>query len=336
MRKENRNHGSESVERLDRRYDVSKKMHRQLVSIVALFLALCCTACSGGGSDAPKGAGAADAASSENRQAHPQPKCLLSDYHEEQATEIEGGSIDFSALSDGYIAVEAEAGSRLKFQIIKGAETYTYDLPEDGTVTVYPLNMGDGDYQFRLMRQVEGTKYTEAWGDAQSVALSDEFTPYLRPNQIVNYNRKSACVAEAYQVTQYCENDLEIAAAVYDYLAKNITYDYDKAQTVQSGYLPDPDSTLASKNGICFDYAALAAAMMRSQGVPCQVITGYMGPDELYHAWNRFYVKNEGWLTVEIQAAGSSWKRVDITAAAAGTSAAELEDDQQYTTRYIY
>ena len=309
---------------------------RQLILLVALFLALGCTACSGGDSGPAEGGTPADGASSEEREAHPQPECLLSEFHSKSAAAMADGAIDFSATGDGYVAVSGKDSARLKFQIMKGEETYTYDLPTDGTPTVFPMNMGDGDYQFRLMRQVEGTKYAEAWSDGQSVTLSDEFAPYLRPNQIVNYNQNSACVAEAYKVTQYCQNDLEIAAAVYDYLAKNVTYDYDKAETVQSGYLPDPDSTLASKTGICFDYAALAAAMMRSQGVPCQVITGYVGAEELYHAWNRFFVKNEGWLTVEIQAAGSSWKRVDITAAAAGTSAEQLEDDQQYTTRYIY
>lgn len=309
---------------------------RQMILLVALFLAMSCTACGGGSSGPSEGAAPVDAAASEEREAHPQPKCRLSEYHSEGATTTADGAIDYSAVSDGYVAITAQDNSRLKFQILKGEETYTYDLPSDGTPTVFPLNMGDGDYQFRLMRQVEGSKYAEAWSDVQNIALADEYAPYLRPNQIVNYNKNSACVAEAYNVTQYCQNDLEIAAAIYDYLAKNITYDYDKAETVQSGYLPDPDSTLASKTGICFDYASLAAAMMRSQGVPCQVITGYVGAEELYHAWNRFYVKNEGWLTVEIQAAGSSWKRVDITAAAAGTSAAQLEDDQQYTTRYIY
>ena len=305
---------------------------RQLLLLLALLLVASCAACSGKSSGNPNAA----ASEKENREPHAQPECLLSEFHADSAEELPGGAIDFSATSSGYIALQVKSGDRLKFQIVKGEETYTYDLPADGTVTVFPLNMGDGDYQFRLMRQVEGTKYAEAWAETKSVALEDEFTPYRRPNQIVNYSADSDCVAEAYEVTKTCETDLEIAAAVYAYLVDNITYDYDKAETVQSGYLPDPDSTLKTKNGICFDYAALAASMMRSQGVPCQVITGYVGAEELYHAWNRFYIKNEGWLTVEIQAAGSNWKRVDITAAAAGTSADQLEDDQQYTTRYIY
>ena len=43
---------------------------------------------------------------------------------------------------------------------------------------------------------------------------------------------------------------------VYNYVVKNVKYDDEKAQNVQSGYLPSVDETLKTKKGICFDYAA--------------------------------------------------------------------------------
>lgn len=318
-----------------------KFVQRQLAFLTAVFLVICgVTSCLGIGAGPSEGkilpTAKAAASEKEKGKAQPQAKLVLSAFHIQKATKVEGGAVDLSAASQGYIAVRVKSGNRLKFQIINDDETYTYDLPSNGRVTVFPVNMGDGTYRFRLMRQVEGSKYTEAWSDSKSVTLADEYVPYLRPNQMSQYNDKSNCVSEAYKVTKSCKNDLETAGAIYEYLAKTITYDYDKAETVKSGYLPDPDSTLRSKKGICFDYASLAAAMMRSQGIPCQVITGYLGADELYHAWNRFYLKNKGWLTVEIPADAKSWKRVDITAAAAGSKPKDLEDDQQYTTRYIY
>lgn len=58
---------------------------------------------------------------------------------------------------------------------------------------------------------------------------------------------------------------------------KTLTYDKKKAQTVQSGYLPNVDQVLASKTGICFDYAALMTAMLRSQGIPTKLVVGYTG-----------------------------------------------------------
>ena len=36
-------------------------------------------------------------------------------------------------------------------------------------------------------------------------------------------------------------------AAIYNYVIGNIQYDFDKAASVQSGYLPDIDKTLNTK-----------------------------------------------------------------------------------------
>ena len=103
---------------------------------------------------------------------------------------------------------------------------------------------------------------------------------------------------------------------------------------MKSGYLPDPDSTLESKTGICFDYASLAAAMLRSQEIPCKLITGYV--DEIYHAWNMIYFEEYGWITVEISAPSQAWTRVDITFASTGVATEDLLNDALYTVRYVY
>ena len=41
--------------------------------------------------------------------------------------------------------------------------------------------------------------------------------------------------------------------------------------------LPSVDETLKTKKGICFDYAALMTAMLRSQGIPTKLEIGYQG-----------------------------------------------------------
>ena len=254
----------------------------------------------------------------------------------EKAEYFDNGYADLSQTEKGFIGISYVCDSRLKFQVITELDTYTYDLPSDGTETIFPLNMGNGTYTIRVMKNIGETKYTKVWGTDIEVTLLDEFQPFLRPSQIVNYDPSDELVDLAYELTRYATTDLEIAGAIYDYLKDNVTYDHEKAATVQSGYLPTPSSTLITKDGICFDYAALAASMLRSQGVPCQLITGYVGEDELYHAWNRIYIKEKGWLSVEISVSANDWKRVDITFAAGGSSATRLEDDSRYTNRYIY
>ena len=43
---------------------------------------------------------------------------------------------------------------------------------------------------------------------------------------------------------------LEKVAAIYNYVVRTLSYDYDKAATVQSAYLPNLDAVLRAKKGI--------------------------------------------------------------------------------------
>ncbi|MCI9382900.1 MAG: transglutaminase domain-containing protein, partial [Lachnospiraceae bacterium] len=58
-------------------------------------------------------------------------------------------------------------------------------------------------------------------------------------------------------------------------------------------YLPDVDATLQERKGICFDYSALFAAMLRAQDIPVRLAIGYVQPDNIYHAWNQVYLDGE-------------------------------------------
>lgn len=262
------------------------------------------------------------------------PEFRTNEFHEDQAVDSGAVQTDLSQLKQGIVGVRASGSTRLKFQISCGEEKYSYDLPGDGTTVFFPLNMGDGSYTFRLMEQVEDTKYTCSWTETREVTLGDEFQPFLRASQIVSYTQDSNCVEKAKEMAADCATDSDLASAVYQFLVEEIEYDQEKAKSVEGGYLPNPDETLASGKGICFDYASLAAAMLRSMGIPCKVITGYVN-ESTYHAWNSFYLENQGWITAEIQVNAKQWQRVDITFAAGGMSEKQLEENQ-YTTRYVY
>ena len=85
-----------------------------------------------------------------------------------------------------------------------------------------------------------------------------------------------------------------VVTSIYNYVVDNLTYDYEKAATVQSGYLPNVDLTLATQKGICFDYASLMTAMLRAQDIPTKLVIGYTG--QLYHAWISVYLPEQGWI----------------------------------------
>ena len=116
----------------------------------------------------------------------------------------------------------------------------------------------------------------------------------------------------------------------------NIVYDEEKAETVKSGYLPNVDETLKTKKGICFDYAALMTAMLRSSGIPTRLDIGYA--TNIYHAWISTYLEERGWVDNVIQFDGKSWTMMDPTFAADGGDGIKdfITDSSNYNVQYIH
>lgn len=125
---------------------------------------------------------------------------------------------------------------------------------------------------------------------------------------------------------------------IYEFVVNELTYDKEKAATVQSGYLPVLDEVLEARTGICFDYAALMAGMLRSQGVPCKLVVGFAGT--AYHAWISVWSEKDGWVEGAIYFDGKDWKRMDPTfASSLDNSEAILKyigDGKNYTEKYLY
>ena len=261
---------------------------------------------------------------------------LDSSFHKDKAQTNGAAYIDTSAVQDGYVAVAATADKRLKFQVICGAVTYNYDMKNDGTPSVFPLQCGDGSYKFRIMKNVQDKKYAEMYSVTADVKMKDIYQPFLRPSAYVNYNANSQCVKKAAELVQGKTTDMDKIKAVYSYVCATVKYDREKAATVQSGYLPTPDETMRTGKGICFDYASLAAAMLRSQGIPTRVIFGYVSPDGLYHAWNMFYTQESGWVTVSYQVSPRNWTRMDLTFSANGADGKFIGDGGNYKDVYMY
>ena len=115
-------------------------------------------------------------------------------------------------------------------------------------------------------------------------------------------------------------------------------YDYNKAATVQSGYLPDLDQVLAEKKGICFDYAAVMTAMLRSQGIPTRLVVGYAG--DVYHAWINTFIPQTGWIEGVIYFDGETWKMMDPTFASSAKQSKQIMEyignGSNYTVKYLY
>ena len=250
-------------------------------------------------------------------------------------------SVDASHTSDGYVMLRyTGSNEKVKLQVIlpDGTE-YTYPVTDSDTDSVYPLPGGSGSYKITLLESVsvENNLYAISFTQDLDVTIRDDFSPFLYPNFYVNFTQDSACVAKGEALAEGCSSDLDVVTNIYNFVVKHITYDQEKADAVPYGYVPVPDDTLTTGKGICFDYASLMSAMLRSQRIPTKLDVGYSG--EVYHAWISCYVDEVGWVDGIIKFDGRHWSLMDPTLAASNSAAnvkKYVGDGSNYTTKYTY
>ena len=89
------------------------------------------------------------------------------------------------------------------------------------------------------------------------------------------------------------KGDAEKIKAVYDYMTKNIDYDYSDSKISHSAY-----GALANKKAVCQGYSTLIYRLLRECGVQNRIITGRS--ENQNHAWN-------------IVAINGKWYNLDVT-----------------------
>ncbi|MBR4234825.1 MAG: transglutaminase family protein [Clostridia bacterium] len=192
--------------------------------------------------------------------------------------------LDTGNISEGYFmaGIRPNTARRYKLRVIKDGVTLTYDIKNDGTMEVFPLQLGNGNYKIALYENISGKSYSNAGSIHVNVRLSDENVPFLYPSQYVWYTEDSEIVDKA---DTLCENKTDEQAfdAVCRFMKNSFGYDFIKATTIKAGTMPDIDGCYAKKKGVCQDLAAITVGMLRSQGIPAKLMIGYA--DKSYHAW---------------------------------------------------
>ena len=171
-------------------------------------------------------------------------------------------------------------------------------------------------------------------GDGAAAAIV-EATPEDEASELLGW--RMTTWPKGAELSANALDELDAVGRIYSFIAENIKYDYDKANSVKSGYAPNVDDTLTQKKGICFDYAALMATMLRTQGIPTRLEVGYAGT--AYHAWISTHISEIGWVNGIIQFDGQNWTLMDPTMAAAKGEKNVVDyigDGSNYQTKYIY
>ena len=246
--------------------------------------------------------------------------------------------IDYSNTKDGYVMVQytAQTSKPLKAQV-KGPTTYKYNLKQ-GQWTIFPLSDGNGSYQVSVFQNVSGTRYTNELSQSFKVELTDEFAPFLRPNQYVDYSNAVNTLAKAKDLTKGHHLSPEAGGRHLRLCCQKPQLRLSKGLHGQKRLSAGPGHGAGREKGICFDYAALMAGMVRSLGIPCKLVVGYAG--SAYHAWISIWTEESGWVDNVIFFNGTSWQRMEPTFASSGKQSASIMayigDGKNYTTKYLY
>ena len=246
----------------------------------------------------------------------------FADLPESQAS-VSTKNIDITDVENGTIKAHSASDVKSKVLLRNGENQQTYQLPEDGSEIVIPLNLGDGTYQVEICEHRYDTKY-EVVGSLEFNVSDLGNKPYLSSNVICDFSQESGLAQHADYLCQSLTTDKEKMMAITSWVIENLTYDEAKSEELSDShdYYPNAKEIYNTKTGICFDYASLTAAMLRSQGIPTKIMTGTYTPKGVYHSWNEVLIDGK-------------WIDIDTTYAA--TSGSDLLIDRNlYEVRYVY
>lgn len=207
--------------------------------------------------------------------------------------------IDASEAGSGIVKVQHDPTKTLveKVMISKDNQNYYYSVLENNR---FPLQLGDGAYTVSLLQYAGDNKYRMVENKVVNVTATQPLAVFVQPIQTIYWNDTMNPIVKANELTKDLTSDREKVTAIYNYVTQLVQYDYAKANVVSSDYIPSIEATWNEKQGICYDYASLFAAMLRSQGIPTKLVMGRKSDIPQYHAWNEVYLKETNeWVTID-------------------------------------
>ena len=206
---------------------------------------------------------------------------------------------------EGVVEVQGEtSNSKIKLLLVRDEEQVWYEvkLNSGRFHEQLWLNKGTGKYTVYVMVNEYDKKYS--FGPKFSVNNIKEVNPYLVPDKYIESGDK-LMIDKAAELTKSAVGDLEKASAIYSWVKDHVQYDYKKYNEHQNNnYDNEYGALLAleSGKGVCFDYAALVAALGRAAGIQTKLVTGtgLLQGSSGYHAWNEMYIaEQQQWIKLD-------------------------------------
>jgi len=232
------------------------------------------------------------------------------------ATDVAEGQLTLSGINS--------TGKELKVMVKKdqdGSNARWYDVSGNFEISANVIfEDGIGDYTIYAMIREDASNFSygpsllvediakvpaSAEEIATNVDLKNTFitTTYYAPLSTKSQgsftkaskdidSEDSGIVELSKALTMNKKSDREKIQAIYTWVAENVTYDFDKYNNMQAGnYTDDYGSLVAfeTREGVCYDFSTLLAALCRSAGIQAKVAKGYSVNVMGYHAWNEVF-----------------------------------------------
>lgn len=273
--------------------------------------------------------------------------------------------VDYSMADEGYVKVKLtkQAAKLVKCNVVWANSSLTvavdFPLKLDQWVKI-PLLGGSDKYKLTIERS-----YSKAEQDSTTLYellsrkdfkvafnanIEDPDAFMLMSHAGVDFENAPKTIAKAAELTKDCKTDAEKITAIFEFVAKTIKYDHKLVETERKQNAAgdivvvrtyDLDDILESKTGVCEHYAILMAGMLRSQGIPCKVVSGkvnYPNIDFPKHAWVSVSPDTKG-LNMSRLGAGhdeDGWIRLDPTWGGTSAGRADAAIDKNHESFYAY
>jgi len=163
----------------------------------------------------------------------------------------------------------------------------------------FHLRFGPGTYQVTIHVPIityEKTNYYQyheaARFEVESTGTEDKRN--LLPSRGIQ-STAPEIINLAKTLTENKETEREKAKAIYDYVAKNVSYDVNKLNTNDFNWDDSALKTLDLKTGVRQDYAYLTIALLRASNIEARMIEGF-APER--HAWVEANLDGS-WITMD-------------------------------------
>ncbi|MGE5415254.1 MAG: transglutaminase domain-containing protein [Acidobacteriota bacterium] len=179
-----------------------------------------------------------------------------------------------------------------------------------GELITYPANVQGGQFRLNMYLRFGSGQYT-IWAGANNTQfdgsirfeinnVNQDLTRYTTPSAYVDSDNP-AITGLVKSIIKPGMTDVEKLKTIHDWVAKNISYDYQQYLNGENRMVP-ASQTLSERTGVCRHYAFLVAAMCRAAGLPAKVVYGDAASDGNWesqnHAWNEVYAAGR-WVSVD-------------------------------------